>query len=284
MNYRHAYHAGNFADVFKHAILALLVEHLKAKPAPFHVLDTHAGIGRYDLAGVEAGKTGEWRQGIARVLEAADRLPAELGPYFDSVRALDSGAAGTPRWYPGSPRVVRHLMRPDDRLTLVELHPEDVRTLKAEFARDRQVAVHHMDAYQSLKAHLPPREKRGLVLVDPPFEATDEFARLAEGLTLAHRRWAGGIKALWYPVKERPAVWRFQEAVAAAGIPKILRAEITIHPEDTHTRLNGCGMLIVNPPWRLDDLLGRILPPLHEALGAEAGGVLVDWLVPEEAA
>ena len=284
MNYRHAYHAGNFSDVFKHAVLALVLEHLKAKPVPFHVLDTHAGIGRYDLAAAQATKTGEWRDGIARVLAAADRLPEELAPYLDAVRAMQiEGSPDGLRWYPGSPRIARHLMRPEDRMTLVELHPEDAEVLKAEFARDRQVAVHRMDGYQALKAHLPPREKRGLVLVDPPFETPDEFARMAEGLAMAHRRWAVGIKALWYPIKERPAVWRFQEAVAATGVPKILVAELTVHAEDTHTRLNGCGMLIANPPWRLDETLGRVLPALHAALGAEAGAARVDWLVPEGA-
>lgn len=284
MNYRHAYHAGNAADVFKHAVLAMLIGHLKAKPAPFRVLDTHAGIGRYDLRAEAALKTGEWLAGIGR-LAAADGLPPEIAPYLDAVRALNPGPpdGDGPRWYPGSPRLVRHLLRPDDRLSAVELHPEDARALKAEFAGDRQVAVHRMDGYLALKAHLPPPERRGLVLIDPPFEATDEFDRLAKGLALAQRRWPGGIKALWYPIKERAAVWRFQDAVERSGVPKVLVAEMTTRPEDTHTRLNGSGMLIANPPWRLDETLREVLPALHRALGTGEGGARVEWLVPEDA-
>jgi 23S rRNA (adenine2030-N6)-methyltransferase len=284
MNYRHAFHAGNPADVLKHAVLAMLIEQLKAKPTPFRVIDTHAGTGRYDLTADAAQRTGEWRAGIGRMLPSASTLPPQLAPYLDAVRALepDSGTdPGTLRWYPGSPRVARHLLRPDDRMTLVELHPEDARLLKREFAGDRQVAVHHMDAYEALKAHLPPPERRGVLLVDPPFEKADEFARLADGLALAHRRWPTGIKVAWYPIKERPAVWRFHDSVERAGIPKVLAVEMTTQPETTHTRLNGSGLLVVNPPWQLDDALRRVLPRLHAALGAEAGGTTVQWLVPE---
>lgn len=286
MNYRHAYHAGNFADVVKHAVLALLVEHLRAKPAPFCVLDTHAGIGRYDLASAEALRTGEAAAGILRAFAARDRLPVSLAPYLEAVSALNGDGQrkpdDRPRWYPGSPRLVRALMREEDRLVLVELHPEDAATLKREFSGDRQVAIHRMDGYLALKAHLPPRERRGLVLVDPPFEAPDEFGRLVDGLLLAHRRWPGGIKALWYPIKERPAVWRFHDALERSGVPKLLSIEVTVHPEDTHQRLNGTGLIVANPPWRLEETLGEALPALHREMGAEGGGVRIEWLVPEE--
>ncbi|HSK39420.1 MAG TPA: 23S rRNA (adenine(2030)-N(6))-methyltransferase RlmJ, partial [Arenibaculum sp.] len=187
MNYRHVFHAGNFADVMKHAVVAMLVEQLKAKPAPFCVLDTHAGTGRYDLAGESALRTNEAAGGIGRIMAARGHLPDGLGPYLDAVDAMNP--VGPLRWYPGSPRIVRALMRPDDRLVLAELHPEDAAALKREFAGDRQVAVHHMDGWLALRAHLPPRERRGLVLVDPPFEAADEFAQLVAGLALAQRRW-----------------------------------------------------------------------------------------------
>lgn len=278
MNYRHIFHAGNPADVMKHAVLALILDHLRAKPAPFCVLDTHAGIGRYDLTSEAARKTAESDEGIGRLFGHPLPHPA-LAPYLDAVQALNPD--GALRWYPGSPRVARAALRPQDRMVLVELHPDDAHTLKAEFAGDRAVAVHQSDAYTALKAHLPPKEKRGLVLIDPPFEQPDEFARMAEGLALAHRRWSTGIFALWYPIKERAAVWRFQDAVEKTGIPKVLIAELTWHPEDTHLRLNGSGLLIVNPPWQLDETLKGMLPALHDALPTTGGDVAVSWLTPE---
>ncbi|AWK87135.1 23S rRNA (adenine(2030)-N(6))-methyltransferase RlmJ [Azospirillum thermophilum] len=280
MNYRHIFHAGNPADVMKHAVQALILTHLRAKEAPFCVLDTHAGIGRYDLASVEAQKTLEFEEGIACLYGRPAPHPAVF-PYLDAVAALNGG--GALRWYPGSPRIARALMRPQDRMVLAELHPADAGTLKEEFAGDRQVAVHETDAWLALKAYLPPKEKRGLVLVDPPFEQPDEYGRMAEALAKAHRRWSTGIYALWYPIKERPAVWRFHDAIERAAIPKTLVAELTWHPEDTHLRLNGCGLVIVNPPWRLDETLREMLPALHGALPHSGGGAKVDWLVPESA-
>ncbi|HZH27193.1 MAG TPA: 23S rRNA (adenine(2030)-N(6))-methyltransferase RlmJ [Azospirillaceae bacterium] len=282
MNYRHAFHAGNFADVVKHAVLTLVVERLKAKPKPFCVLDTHAGIGRYDLTSDAARRTGEHAGGIGRVLHAD--LPADLSPYLDAVRSLNpadaSGGDGA-RWYPGSPCLVRALMRPGDRLVLAELHPDDAATLKREFRGDDQVAVHHMDGWLALKAHLPPRERRGLVLIDPAFEVPDEYDRLAEGLRTGHARFPSGIFLLWHPIKERPAVWRLHDAIERSGIRDVLTVEVTIWPEDTHQRLNGCGLVIVNPPWGLEEQLARTLPGVHTAFGTGTGGVRVNRLVPE---
>jgi 23S rRNA (adenine2030-N6)-methyltransferase len=280
MNYRHIFHAGSFTDVMKHAVVALILERLRAKETPFGVLDTHAGIGRYDLTSQQAGRTGEYLGGIARIMEAAGRLPPELAPYLDAVRELNP-APGTLRWYPGSPRLSRQLMRPQDRLLLAELHPEDVETLRREFARDRNTSVQHMDGYHAIKAHLPLKERRGMVLIDPPFEVTDEFERMTAALVSGHGRWPTGIYALWYPIKERAAVWRFHEALERTGIRRILAAELTIHEEDTHQRLNGCGMIVVNPPWQLDRNLELVLPALHEAMAERAGGTRVEWLVPE---
>ncbi len=278
MNYRHIFHAGNPADVMKHAVLALILDHLRAKPAPFCVLDTHAGIGRYDLASEPAQKTGEYADGIGRLFGVPLPHPA-LASYAGAVAAMNPD--GVLRWYPGSPRLARAALRAQDRLLLAELHPDDAHTLKHEFAGDRSVAVHQTDAYVALKACLPPREKRGLVLIDPPFEQPDEFARMAEGLAAAHRRWPTGIYALWYPIKEQAAVWRFQDAVEKTAIPKILLAELTWHPEDTHLRLNGSGLLIVNPPWKLEETLRDLLPALHAALPTTGGGSSVSWLAPE---
>jgi len=297
MNYRHVYHAGNFADVVKHAVLALLLERLGAKPAPYFVLDSHAGIGRYDLASEPSLRTGEAAGGIGRLREAlaGQTPPPELAAYLAAVAALnDGGPDGETRWYPGSPRLARALMRPGDRLVLAEAHPEDSRTLKREFAGDAQVQVHHRDGYEALRAFLPPAERRGLVLIDPPYEDADEAERLVAGLAGAHRRWPTGVFALWYPIKERAWVWRLHEALAATGIRRQLLAELTIRPEDDWRRLNGCGMIVINPPWRLDGALAELLPRLHRALApaaaaaggsheiAAAGGWTLDWLVPEE--
>ena len=280
MNYRHIFHAGSFTDVMKHAVVALILERLRTKETPFGVLDTHAGIGRYDLTSQQAGRTVEYLGGIARVMAAAGTLPPELEPYLNAVRELNPEPDRL-RWYPGSPRLARQLMRPQDRLLLAELHPEDVETLRREFARDRNTSVQHMDGYHAIKAHLPLKERRGMVLVDPPFEVTDEFERMTKALVTGHGRWPTGIYALWYPIKERPAVWRFHEALERTGIRRILNAELTIHEEDTHQRLNGCGMIVVNPPWQLDQNLEVALPALHEAMAAQAGGTRVEWLVPE---
>lgn len=278
MNYRHIYHAGNACDVFKHAVVALIVDRLRAKPAAFRVLDAHAGIGRYDLESEEARKTGEADEGIRPVFNAPAPHPA-LAPYLEAVRALNPD--GALRYYPGSPSLVRALLRPQDRLVLNELHPDDYVTLKRSFSRDKQVAVHKGDAYDALKAHLPPPERRGMVLVDPPFEEPDEFRRMIDGLSVAYKRWPTGVFVLWYPIKDRNAVWRFHEAVEQAGITRVLLAELTVHPEDTHLRLNGSGLAIVNPPWQLDETLRDLLPALHALLPGTGGGTRVEWLVPE---
>jgi 23S rRNA (adenine2030-N6)-methyltransferase len=281
MNYRHAYHAGGFSDVMKHAVLALALERLKAKDTPFWVLDTHAGIGRYDLGSPEARKTGEYRDGIARLLAADPKsLPGELKPYLGAVKALNGG--GALRWYPGSPRLVRSLLRAQDRLVALELHPEDAETLAALFQRDPQVRIQQMDAYTGLKALLPPQERRGLVLIDPPFEETGEFERVVHGLRQACRRWATGHYMIWYPVKDRAPVAAFHAALKDLGIPRILAVELLLHPDDDPERLNGCGLILVNPPWPIEDKLKTLMPALAQILGADPGaGARLDWLVPE---
>jgi 23S rRNA (adenine2030-N6)-methyltransferase len=285
MNYRHAYHAGNFADVVKHAVLARLVDYLKRKDKAFRVIDTHAGIGLYDLGSEEAEKTGEWHDGIGHLIEA--RLPADaaalLAPYLDAVRAVN--AEGGISRYPGSPVIARHLMRKQDRLSAIELHPEDARTLAQHFEGDFQTRVTELDGWLALGAHLPPKEKRGLVLVDPPFEIGGEFERLVEGLKKAHRRWPGGIFALWYPVKDRKAVAAFREALGDAGIPKIMDIEFYIRPPSAEPRLDGTGMVVVNPPYQLESELNTMLPALGKLL-AEGPGAhwSVEWLAGEDAA
>lgn len=279
MNYRHAYHAGNFADVVKHAVLARIVEYLKRKDKAFRVVDTHAGIGLYDLSGTEAARTGEWREGIGGVIEAPlePGAAALLAPYLEAVRAVN-GEGGL-RHYPGSPLVARHLLRRQDRLTAVELHPDDAARLRRVFEGDFQVRVIELDGWLALGAHLPPKEKRGLVLVDPPFEVEGEFERLVDGLVRAHRRWPGGIYALWYPIKDGKAVAGFRSALAATAIPKILDIRFALRKPSAEPRLDGSGMVVVNPPFALEQELRVILPALQRALAAQPGASWsLDWI------
>ncbi|RWL18982.1 MAG: 23S rRNA (adenine(2030)-N(6))-methyltransferase RlmJ [Mesorhizobium sp.] len=279
MNYRHAYHAGNFADVVKHVVLSRLVEYLKQKDKAFRVIDTHAGIGRYDLSSTEAQKTGEWQGGISRLFDAALDAPAAalLAPYLEAVRSLNS--EGGLKKYPGSPLIARHLMRKQDRLSAIELHRQDAAKLRALFARDFQTRVIELDGWLALRAHLPPKEKRGLVLVDPPFEEECEFDRLVDGLRKAHKRWPGGIYALWYPVKDRKAVIAFRKALVQSGVPKLLDIGFEIRPPSAEPSLDGSGMVVVNPPFTLERELRTLLPALHKLLvvGKPAHWTL-EWL------
>lgn len=278
MNYRHIFHAGNAADVMKHAVLAWLLDRLGAKDAPFFVLDTHAGIGRYDLDDQAAARTGEALRGVRRVLAdgRAATLPEGAAPYLEMIARLN--ADGGLKHYPGSPLIARMMMRPQDRLVLAELHADDVQTLRHLFQGDGQAAVHHMDGWLSLKAHLPPKERRGLVIVDPPFEAPDEYERMAAALSLAHRRWSTGQYLLWYPVKDRAAIWRFHQLLVDTGIPKMLAAELCWSDDDRSDRLNGSGLILVNPPWKTEETLAALLPALQAALDAGIGPVGCRWL------
>lgn len=279
MNYRHAYHAGNFADVMKHIVLARILEYLKRKEGAFRVIDTHAGIGLYDLTSEEAQKTGEWLGGIGPLLEAD--LPTDVAelvsPYLDAVRSVNE--QGGVRHYPGSPMVTRYLMRHIDRLTAIELHPQDSATLKQRFAGDWQVRVLELDGWLALGAHLPPKEKRGMVLVDPPFEQEGEFERLVSGLVKAHKRWQGGTYALWYPIKNRKAVAAFREALKETGIPKMLDIAFEIRKPGAEATFDGSGMIVVNPPYVLEDEMKIILPALTKILAEEKGAYAgATWL------
>ncbi len=279
MNYRHAYHAGNFADVMKHAILALVIAGLKRKNTPFFVLDTHAGIGAYDLEAPQADKTGEYLNGIAKVLDAP-RPPAELDTYLAVVRAWNSD--GTLRRYPGSPELVRGLMRPQDRMALVELHPEDVETLRARFHGDRRVGVHHLDGYTAAKGLLPPPERRGLVLMDPPFEVKNEFERLLAALRRARKLWPTGIYLAWYPIKGREPVEAFYRDIADQGGPETLAVELLLRPAEDPFRLNGSGLLVINPPWQLRESLERVLPWLAAIVAPDTGSTAIRHLIAEK--
>ncbi|HIJ39146.1 MAG TPA: 23S rRNA (adenine(2030)-N(6))-methyltransferase RlmJ [Rhodospirillaceae bacterium] len=269
MNYRHSYHAGNFADVFKHILLTLLLGHLRKKETPFRVIDTHAGTGFYDLRAPEAEKTGEFRQGIAQFL-AGDPLPSLLDDYVAVLKAANPQWPDL-RYYPGSPWLSRALLRPGDRLALVELHPADAGTLKRLFSGDKIVGVHQADGFQSLKALLPPIERRGLVLIDPAYEAPDEFVKMTAALTTAIKRWPQGIYALWYPIKDPKLVEGFLAELLNFGLP-CLAAELAIAPDGDH--LHRCGMAILNPPWQLANSLDLLLPVLAGRLGETGSGTV----------
>ena len=264
MNYRHAFHAGNFADCMKHALLVWMVRALRRKPAPFRVLDTHAGAGAYDLGSEEARRGGEWQGGVGRVLDTTE------GPLADY--AALARAAGAPAVYPGSPALVDALLRPEDRLVCVELHPEEHAALRDRFRADPRVSVHRRDGWEALRALTPFPERRGLVLIDPPFERPGEFERLLAGLSLVSRRFRGAVQAAWYPIKHRAPVRAFHEAVGAASLRDVVAAELWLREPTDPARLNGCGLLVVNPPWGFEAEAGGVLAALLDRLGAGEPG------------
>ncbi|MFS2326328.1 23S rRNA (adenine(2030)-N(6))-methyltransferase RlmJ [Brucella sp. H1_1004] len=283
MNYRHAYHAGNFADVVKHVILSRIVEYLKRKDQAFRVIDTHAGIGLYDLRGIEAEKTDEWSGGIRRIFDALEKgeIPPQatelLQSYLDAVRAVNP--KGGLRHYPGSPLLTRHLLRKQDRLSAIELHPQDAKKLSKLFDGDYQARVIELDGWLSLGAHMPPKEKRGLVLVDPPFEIAGEFDRLVDGLVKAYKRFPGGTYAFWYPVKDRKEIERFARSLRETEIAKIMRIELSIRAPSLEPRLDGTGMIVVNPPYTLESEMQILLPCLTKLLSEEKGGNFsIQWI------
>lgn len=282
MNYRHAYHAGNFADVMKHASLALIINYLKLKEKPFLILDTHAGTGSTDLSGTEAQKTGEYKDGIARIL-AADKPHDLLIPYLETLAQL--GCEGPePKLYPGSPLIAATLARPQDRLAFCELHPEDYATLRARFRRDERVKAYEMDGYGALKSMLPPKERRGLILIDPPFEQRSEFERILQEIEHIHARFATGTVMIWYPIKDPSVSGAFVEHLEHRGPEKTLRAELFIRASDDPTRMSGCGLIIINPPFtlhdQLTDLFGWLKDILAQGTGAERKGAAarVEWV------
>ena len=278
--YRHTFHAGNFADVFKHALLVQLVLALRRKDKPFCVIDTHAGAGQYELESASALKNREFADGIGRIWNAEDApLGEEVSAYLDLVRTMNPD--GILRWYPGSPRIARTLLRPDDRLILCERHPTDHSALRGAFDGDRQVVIHFRDGYEAPKALIPPPQRRGLVLMDPSFEMPGEFARLTTALTTIHQRWAGATVAIWYPIIARESSREFLDHLGRLGIPAILCAELGIAPYHGPRGMHGCGMVIVNPPWNLPGMLKRLLPELLARLRTSTQGeTRLRWLTP----
>lgn len=279
LSYRHGFHAGNFADVLKHAVLAQIVRSLLRKPAPFFYLDTHAGGGRYDLESAMAKQNREHRSGIERLWKLPS-VPPELEDYLAAVRALNPG--GRLRLYPGSPLIVRHFLRGGDRMALCELHGAEIQSLRSLFGGERRITVNQIDGYQGLKAFLPPPERRGLVLCDPPFELRNERERMAEAAAAAWKRWPTGIFAYWYPIQDRRTADWMRRKFRQTGIDRLLAMELSVLPETGEKGMSGTGMIVVNPPWRLDEHMKTLLPWLHATLSPQGeGGWRLDWLAGE---
>jgi 23S rRNA (adenine2030-N6)-methyltransferase len=285
MNYQHAFHAGNFADVHKHVVLTLILQHLRSKPAAFRVIDTHAGAGRYDLLGPEAVRAGEWRNGIARVFplrqsgaDAADGARALLAPYLDIVASFNPG--GELGLYPGSPLIVKALLRPQDRLIACELEPRAAESLKTALRGEARAKVLALDGWMGLNANVPPKERRGLVLIDPPYEKTDAFDRLCGAFARAHRKWPTGLYLLWYPIKTRKAADALARRLRRSGMAKIMRCELLVGEPRPDAGLVGSGLILVNPPYPLESELEVFLPTLARLLRL-GGSHRLDWLARE---
>lgn len=278
MNYRHAFHAGNHADVFKHLVLSRLFALMTRKEQPLAYLDTHAGVGLYDLQGDQASRTGEYLDGIARLWQA--EAPPELAAdYLRIVRKLNP--EGELRYYPGSPELARRLARQQDSLQFNEKHPDDGLALKDNMKRDPRVAVHRGEGWHVPRALLPTPQKRAIMLIDPPFEQPDELKRCALAIKEAVARMRQAVVVVWYPIKDERSMRRFYQELTGTGAPKLLKAELFVHPADTDTRLNGSGLAIVNPPWGLEEELNTLLPWLAQLLGQSGGSWRVDWPIPE---
>ncbi|EGR2126990.1 TPA: 23S rRNA (adenine(2030)-N(6))-methyltransferase RlmJ [Vibrio cholerae] len=278
LSYRHSFHAGNHADVLKHIVQSLILNSLQQKEKPFVYHDTHSGVGRYDLTHEWSEKTGEYKQGIARVWQQ-DNIPAELDSYLDAIRQLNQGE--TLRYYPGSPRVARAHLREQDRMVLTELHPSDYPLLEQEFHRDRQVSIYKEDGFARLKASLPPQERRGLVLIDPPYELAKEYRDVVRAIAQSYKRWATGIYAIWYPVVNRCDIDDMLEGLQGLEIRKILQIELGVAPDTNERGMTASGMIVINPPWTLESQMQAILPFLKQAIAPATGHYKVEWVVPE---
>ncbi|WP_119560622.1 23S rRNA (adenine(2030)-N(6))-methyltransferase RlmJ [Vibrio cholerae] len=278
LSYRHSFHAGNHADVLKHIVQSLILNSLQQKEKPFVYHDTHSGVGRYDLTHEWSEKTGEYKQGIARIWQQ-DNIPAELDSYLDAIRQLNQGE--TLRYYPGSPRVARAHLREQDRMVLTELHPSDYPLLEQEFHRDRQVSIYKEDGFARLKASLPPQERRGLVLIDPPYELAKEYRDVVRAIAQSYKRWATGIYAIWYPVVNRCDIDDMLEGLQGLEIRKILQIELGVAPDTNERGMTASGMIVINPPWTLESQMQPILPFLKQAIAPATGHYKVEWVVPE---
>lgn len=280
MNYRHAYHAGNHADVLKHILLARVIERMKKKAKPFRVIDAHAGIGLYDLSGIEAGKTGEWEGGVGKLADPfGNEIEELIAPYRAVLRGLNP--QGGLRFYPGSPELALRLMRGEDRLVANELHPQDAVSLERRYLPDTRVDVCSMDAETCLKSRLPPPERRGIILIDPPYEVKDEAERVLRMLGQGLRRFAQGVFIVWYPLKADATAQKIVDGIQAMGVPATYRVELSVKEAFAAGGLAGSGLVVLNTPWQLDEDIERIAPELAVRLGlGEWGRAGTGWLVP----
>lgn len=278
LSYRHSFHAGNHADVVKHIVQSLILDALKQKDKPFVYHDTHSGVGRYDLQDERSEKTGEYKDGIAKIWQQQD-LPTEIQSYLDAITALNKG--DVLRYYPGSPQVARAQIREQDRMVLTELHPNDFPLLLQEFRGDRQVKMFKEDGFARLKASLPPKERRGVVLIDPPYELKHEYMDVVNAIKDSYQRWATGTYAIWYPVVYRENITKMIKGLEKLGIRKILQIELGVAPDSDERGMTASGMIVINPPWKLESQMQAILPWLQQAIAPETGHHLVEWIVPE---
>ena len=277
MNYRHIFHAGNFADVHKHVIFLALIDRLLRKPKPLLLLDTHAGRGTYDLRSEDATRGSESRNGIRRLIATTSISNPDVQRYLDII-APDLRA----QQYLGSPLLAAQTLRDEDRLVCIESQIEEAQELQGSLRARPNTSIVHGDGYAALKSYLPPKEARGLVLIDPPYESDREFSTLTQALLAATHRWATGVYALWYPIKASGESHRFKDSLRKSGLKKILQLELFVHPSDSRVGLNGSGMLIVNAPWKLDDEMRSAQADLHDALAdRNADQPVVNWLVGE---
>lgn len=280
LSYRHSFHAGNHADVLKHIVLMLIIENLQLKEKGFYYLDTHAGVGRYRLFGDEAEKTAEFEAGIARLWERDD-LPPELKRYVDQIKRLNYGGKVL-RYYAGSPLIAVQLLRPQDRALLTELHPSDFPLLRHNFKEYANVVTKRDDGFQQLKATLPPKERRGLVLIDPPYELKEDYDLVVKAVEEGYKRFATGVYAVWYPVVLRQQTKRIVRGLERSGIRKILQIELAVRPDSDQRGMTASGMIVVNPPWQLETQMKSILPYLTEVLVPEGTGKWsLNWITPE---
>ena len=279
LSYRHSFHAGNHADVLKHTVQSLIIQSLSEKEKPFLYLDTHAGAGRYLLNSEHAERTGEYMEGIGRLWQNPE-APEQLKPYLSAVSALNP--SGRLKYYPGSPLIARHLLREQDTIELTELHPTDYPLLRNEFRKDDRARVARGDGYQQLKAKLPPAARRGLILIDPPYEMKSDYQAVVDGIREGYKRFATGVFALWYPVVLRQQIKRMLSELQATGIKRILQIELAVRPDSDQRGMTASGMIVINPPWKLAAEMEAVLPWLHKQLSpAGTGHTLVNWVVPE---
>lgn len=279
LSYRHSFHAGNHADVLKHTVQSLIIGSLKEKEKPFLYLDTHAGAGRYQLSGEHAERTGEYLEGIGKLWQRDD-LPDDLSPYMSVINYFNRSEKL--RYYPGSPLIARHLLREYDKIHLTELHSSDYPLLRNEFAKDERAKVKRADGYQQVKSQLPPPSRRGFILIDPSYEMKTDYQEVVKGIKEGYKRFATGTYALWYPVVLRQQVKRLLRDLEASGIRRILQIELAVRPDSDQQGMTASGMIVINPPWKLEQQMNTLLPWLHKALVPSGQGhTLMKWVVPE---